>query len=104
MLTLQERSSQEVEQSEVGAGPTHKFITSNPQAGGGGGGEGGIVPSLTYDFAYVCLKNAESLLPKVRYSFCFYFSQIECLFSLAEVNFLFVLLLSFSLSFECKGK
>jgi len=61
---LKERSSQDVEQGEVGAGPTHKFIASNPQAGGGGGGEGGIVPSLTYDFAYVCLKNAESLLPK----------------------------------------
>ena len=55
----------------MGAGPTHKFIASNPQGpslGSGaesGGGEGGIVPGLTYDFAYVCLKNAESLLPKV---------------------------------------
>ena len=56
----------------MGAGPTHKFIASNPQGtslGSGaesGGGEGGIVPGLTYDFAYVCLKNAESLLPKVK--------------------------------------
>jgi len=67
---LKERSSQELGHGEVGAGPTHKFIASNPQGpslGSGaesGGGEGGIVPGLTYDFAYVCLKNAESLLPK----------------------------------------
>jgi CCR4-NOT transcription complex subunit 10 len=64
---LKEQTSQELGHGEVGAGPTHKFIASNPQGPtpvGVEGGEGGIVPSLTYDFAYVCLKNAESLLPK----------------------------------------
>ena len=41
----------------------HKLITTNPASGGYNTNEPGTVASLSLEFAYICLKNAESLLP-----------------------------------------
>jgi len=63
----------EVSKGGVGAGPSHKIIATNPDSSVSP--TPGTVPALTLDFAYVCLKNAESLLPKTEsdsshWSFC----------------------------------
>merc|ERR1719431_2224878 len=42
---------------------THKLIATNPGSGGYNTNEPGTVASLSLEFAYICLKNAESLLP-----------------------------------------
>ena len=49
----------------VGAGPTHKVVAANPSNGHNGNSvsDPGTVASLSMEFAYICLKNAESLLP-----------------------------------------
>lgn len=51
----------------VGSGMTHKVIAANPGHHAGyaltGGNDPGTVASLCMEFAYTCLKNAESLLP-----------------------------------------
>ena len=47
----------------AGAGMTHKLIATNPGSGGYNTNEPGTVASLSLEFAYICLKNAESLLP-----------------------------------------
>ena len=53
--------------AEVGSGLNHRLVTSNPSPPQQG--EAGTMPALTLDFAYVCLKHAEYLLPKVRLQF-----------------------------------
>jgi len=52
----------EISNGGVGAGLSHKIIAGNPADPVSP--SPGTTPSLTLDFAYVCLKNAESLLPK----------------------------------------
>jgi len=52
----------EVCNSSLGAGLSHKMVASNPTSCVSP--TPGTVPDLSLDFAYVCLKNAESLLPK----------------------------------------
>jgi len=58
----QEKSGLEMGHVEVGSGLSHKLIASNPPPPQQG--ETGTMPALTLDFAYVCLKHAEYLLPK----------------------------------------
>jgi len=62
-ISLADRAS-EVSDGGVGAGQTHKIIAGNPADPVSP--TSGAIPVLTLDFAYVCLKNAESLLPKVE--------------------------------------
>jgi len=54
----------EVSRGGVGAGPSHKIIATNPD--NSVPPASGTTPALTLDFAYMCLKNAESLLPKTE--------------------------------------
>lgn len=54
----------EVSQGSVGAGLTHKLVAGDtPAPPPASGLAAAATPSLTLDFAYMCLKNAESLLP-----------------------------------------
>jgi len=58
--------TREVTQFGVGAGPTHKVVAANPSSGHNGSNgvsDPGTVATLSLEFAYICLKNAESLLP-----------------------------------------
>ena len=68
----------EVSNGGVGAGPTHKIIAGNPADPVSP--NPGTVPVLSLDFAYVCLKNAESLLPKVGTIFYKFSRQNSFLF------------------------
>lgn len=56
--------AEQVSSGGVGAGAMHKIIASNPS--NTVSNTPGTVPVLSLDFAYVCLKNAESLLPEVK--------------------------------------
>ena len=47
----------------VGAGMTHKVIAANPGRGHNTSDTPGTVASLSLEFGYECLKNAENLLP-----------------------------------------
>eukprot|EP00088_Acartia_fossae_P026104 TRINITY_DN2686_c0_g2_i1.p1 TRINITY_DN2686_c0_g2~~TRINITY_DN2686_c0_g2_i1.p1 ORF type:complete len:648 (+),score=216.78 TRINITY_DN2686_c0_g2_i1:42-1985(+) len=60
---LQEQRESELGHGEVGGGQARKLVASNPHHNNNNN-IGGTMPALTFDFAYVCLKNAESLLPK----------------------------------------
>ena len=62
---LQEQRESELGHGEVGGGQARKLVASNPPHNNNNN-IGGTMPALTFDFAYVCLKNAESLLPKVK--------------------------------------
>ena len=56
--------AREVSQSGAGAGLSYKLVASNPpQPPVVNSNTPGAAPVLSLDFAYVCLKNAESLLP-----------------------------------------
>jgi len=57
--------AREVADGGVGVGQSHKLVAANPASPvlGGTDNTSGLVPSLSLEFAYVCLKNAESLLP-----------------------------------------
>ena len=52
-----------VTQTGVGAGMSHKIVAANPAMEQVGNNKAGTAASLSMEFAYVCLKNAESLLP-----------------------------------------
>ena len=52
-----------VTQTGVGAGMSHKIVAANPGQETAGNNKAGTTASLSMEFAYVCLKNAESLLP-----------------------------------------
>jgi len=58
----QDKSDVDIGHAEVGSGLNHRLVTSNPSPPQQG--EAGTMPALTLDFAYVCLKHAEYLLPK----------------------------------------
>jgi len=56
--------NREVSQGGAGAGLSYKLVATNPpQPLVGSTNTPGATPVLSMDFAYVCLKNAESLLP-----------------------------------------
>ena len=56
--------AREVSQGGAGAGLSYKLVATNPpQPLVGSSNNPGATPVLSMDFAYVCLKNAESLLP-----------------------------------------
>ena len=54
-----------VTQTGVGAGMSHKIVAANPGLEQVESSKTGAAASLSMEFAYVCLKNAESLLPGV---------------------------------------
>ena len=54
-----------VTQTGVGAGMSHKIVAANPGLEQVESSKAGAAASLSMEFAYVCLKNAESLLPGV---------------------------------------
>jgi len=57
-------TAREVSQGGAGAGLSFKLVASNPPATPvGNSNTPGATPVLSMDFAFVCLKNAESLLP-----------------------------------------
>jgi len=56
--------AREVSQGGAGSGLAYKLVATNPpQPPVGSSNTPGAAPVLSMDFAYVCLKNAESLLP-----------------------------------------
>jgi len=62
---LPQGREREVSQGGAGAGLSYKLVATNPpQPPVGATNTPGAAPVLSMDFAYVCLKNAESLLPK----------------------------------------
>lgn len=68
-LSVAERAK-DVSSGVVGAGISQKIIAGNPEDPLSP--SPGATPSLTLEFAYVCLKTAETLLPKVNKS------RIQC--------------------------
>ena len=50
----------------IGSGSSHKIVAASPAPELSSTAAPGTVPVLSLDFAYVCLKNADSVLPQVK--------------------------------------